>query len=47
MLVEISDDTLFFQAINRKGETVDAGSLRQPKSPPDVPAPTAGTAGRR
>ena len=47
MLVEISDDTLFFQAINRKGETVDAGSLRQPKLPPGATAPTAGTADRR
>jgi 3',5'-cyclic AMP phosphodiesterase CpdA len=28
MLVEIADDGFFFQAINRKGETVDAGSLR-------------------
>ncbi len=28
MLVEIADSGFFFQAINRKGETVDAGSLR-------------------
>ncbi len=28
MLVEIADEGFFFQAINRKGETVDAGSLR-------------------
>jgi hypothetical protein len=28
MLAEISDEGFFFQAINRKGETVDAGSLR-------------------
>ncbi|HEX6162940.1 MAG TPA: metallophosphoesterase [Vicinamibacterales bacterium] len=29
MLAEISDEGFFFQAINRKGETVDAGSLRR------------------
>jgi hypothetical protein len=38
MLAEISDDGFFFQAINRMGVTVDAGSLRRP---------TAGTADRR
>ena len=30
MLVEISDAGIAFQAINRQGETVDAGSLRRP-----------------
>lgn len=30
MLVEISEEGLFFQAINRVGATVDAGSLRRP-----------------
>jgi len=38
MLVEISDDGFFFQAINRLGVTVDAGSLKRP---------TAGTLDRR
>ncbi len=38
MLAEITDDGFFFQAINRKGETVDAGSLQKP---------TEGTTGRR
>ena len=38
MLVEIADEGLFFQAINRSGETIDAGSLL---------ASTAGTADRR
>jgi len=38
MLVEISDDGLFFQAINRVGVTVDAGALKRP---------TADTAGPR
>ena len=38
MLAEISDDGFFFQAINRLGVTVDAGSLRRP---------TAGTADHR
>jgi len=28
MLIEIADEGFFFQAINRKGVTVDAGSLR-------------------
>jgi hypothetical protein len=30
MLVEISDEGFFFQAINRAGATVDAGVLRRP-----------------
>ena len=38
MLVEITDDGLFFQAINRVGVTVDAGVLKRP---------TADTAGHR
>ena len=38
MLAEITDEGFFFQAINRKGETVDAGSLKRPKA-----AVTAGT----
>jgi hypothetical protein len=38
MLAEVTDDGFFFQAINRQGETVDAGSLKRP---------TAGTADRR
>ena len=38
MLVEISDEGFFFQAINRLGVTVDAGSLKRP---------TAGTTDRR
>ena len=29
MLMEISGDELFFQAISRKGETVDAGVIRK------------------
>ncbi len=32
MLAEITDEGFFFQAINRKGETVDAGSLKRPKA---------------
>jgi hypothetical protein len=31
MLIEINDDGLFFQAINRVGETIDAGSMRPVK----------------
>ena len=38
MLAEITDEGFFFQAINRTGETVDAGSLKRPKA-----ATTAGT----
>ncbi len=32
MLIEIGDDALSFQAINSKGETVDAGTLRRVKA---------------
>jgi 3',5'-cyclic AMP phosphodiesterase CpdA len=39
MLAEISDDGFYFQAINRLGVTVDAGSLRRPS--------TAGTTDHR
>lgn len=42
MLAEISDEGFFFQAINRQGETVDAGSLKrsQPQqATADTPAP--------
>jgi predicted phosphodiesterase len=46
MLVEVSDDSLFFQAINRNGETVDAGELRRPRAA-TAPAPTEGTPVRR
>jgi hypothetical protein len=35
MLAEITDEGFFFQAITRKGETVDAGSLR--RSTEDTP----------
>ena len=38
MLVEISNDQLYFQTISRTGATIDAGSLpRQPKSKPVQP----------
>jgi predicted phosphodiesterase len=47
MLVEVSDDTMFFQAINRRGETVGAGSLRRPKPATLVPAAIADTPARR
>jgi len=40
MLGELTDDGFFFQAINRRGETIDAGSLRRP-------AVTVDTAARR
>ena len=37
MLAEVTDDGFFFQAINRQGETVDAGSLKRPGSTADTP----------
>ena len=37
MMMEISGDTLYFQAISRKGDTVDAGSIRRTSGP--TPAP--------
>jgi 3',5'-cyclic AMP phosphodiesterase CpdA len=43
LLVEVSDEKLFFQAINRRAETIDAGSLRRPRASTEAPAPTAGT----
>ena len=44
VLIEVSDKGLFFQAIDRKGHTVDAGALHQPGKSTAV---TAGTAPRR
>ena len=46
MLIEITNEGLFFQAIDRKGNTVDAGALHQPGKGPEAAA-TAGTAPRR
>jgi predicted phosphodiesterase len=37
MLAELSDDGFFFQAINRLGETVDAGSMVRPATADTVP----------
>jgi predicted phosphodiesterase len=39
MLVEIADDSFYFQAINRKGETIDAGSLRAASATVDTAGP--------
>ncbi len=47
MLAEITDEGFFFQAINRLGETVDAGSLKRPKAATAAAAPTADTPVRR
>jgi hypothetical protein len=33
MIVEISGDDLFFQAISRTGETVDSGVVHRPGAP--------------
>ena len=44
MIVEISGDDLYFQAISRTGETVDSGVVHRPGAaapPPPVPAPAA------
>lgn len=48
MLAEVTDDGFYFQAINRQGETIDAGALKRPTFA-RTPAgrPTAGTADRR
>ena len=43
MLIEVTDKGLFFQAIDRQGNTVDAGALHLPGKATDAPA-TAGTA---
>jgi 3',5'-cyclic AMP phosphodiesterase CpdA len=45
MLIEVTGQGLFFQAIDRKGNTVDAGALHQ--AGPSTRATTAGTAPRR
>ena len=37
MLMEVSGDTLYFQAISRAGETVDAGSITRTGHPPSPP----------
>jgi len=44
MLIEVTDQGLFFQAIDRKGNTVDAGALHQAGKTTDAGAATAGTA---
>ena len=46
MLIEVTDKGLFFQAIDRKGNTVDAGAFQQAGKSTDA-AVTAGTAPRR
>ncbi len=43
MLAEITDDGFFFQAINRTGVTVDAGSLRPSYCGHDGPSVTWST----
>jgi hypothetical protein len=35
MLVEISDNELYFQAISRGGTTIDAGVIRRTRFDPD------------
>jgi len=37
MLMEVSGDTLYFQAISRTGETIDAGSITRTVRPPSSP----------
>ena len=37
MLMEVSGDTLYFQAISRSGETIDAGSISRTDHPPSRP----------
>ena len=37
MMMEVSGDTLYFQAISRTGETIDAGSITRKPAPKTVP----------
>jgi 3',5'-cyclic AMP phosphodiesterase CpdA len=37
LLMEVSGDTLYFQAISRTGATVDAGSITRTVQPPSLP----------
>ena len=41
MLIEIDRDELHFQAITRRGVTIDAGTLEKEKRRTPVPADTA------
>ncbi len=41
LLIEISGDELYFQAISRTGVTVDAGTIRRPGAGPPRPPPTS------
>jgi hypothetical protein len=38
MMMEISGDTLYFQAISRSGETIDAGAITRTRTQPSGPA---------
>ena len=38
MLMEISGDELYFQAISRTGQTVDSGSIKRLERPPPPPS---------
>ena len=39
MLVEIDGDQLYFQAISRRGQTVDSGVIERPKAKPESASP--------
>jgi hypothetical protein len=41
MLIEVDRDELHFQAITRRGVTIDAGTLKKEKRQPAIPADTA------
>jgi len=41
MLIEIADKTMYFQALSRKGELVDSGSVEVVKPPPAPPSEAA------
>jgi 3',5'-cyclic AMP phosphodiesterase CpdA len=43
MIVEVDDDELHFQAISRRGRTIDSGTLKQQEKPKPAPVPTSGT----
>jgi 3',5'-cyclic AMP phosphodiesterase CpdA len=43
MIVEVDDDELHFQAVSRRGRTIDSGTLKQQEKPKPAPVPTSGT----
>ena len=42
MMVEVDDNELHFQAITRRGKTIDSGTLKQQEKPKPAPVETTG-----